>query len=244
MGMHEPAGRELTDVELAHHIGVAEMAIGIPPGFETLTRKEQEAWAVIHSRKPARTQRQAGEWLGVGSKAIERRVAGYRRKLGAPASWGTPKPGERAEKPAGTVGIGGGDEITSSSMERLASTRLWQVLQAMDTQKQADATLQQLGNTAKYLHDIRQTLRGEPTQIVRHEDRMQFDEAMGLLLAEARRRQLEIGFDETTGKPAVSQRQVGERSNGRIHEIEAKGWREEEQAKAHEAPEVREEVMG
>ncbi len=88
-------------------------------------------------------------------------------------------------------------QIKTEHLQEMLDEKAYLALAHMDEVTFAKADLATLGKTAGVLIDKRQLLRGEPTQIMGHNDRKKLDDIAGLLLKEAQRRGVVVDAEYT-----------------------------------------------
>jgi DNA-binding MarR family transcriptional regulator len=101
----------------------------------------------------------------------------------------------RTARPASRVGVG--------TFLKLIETAAEKVLLAMDQRRVDDSDLKGLSTTLRDLINSRALLLGEPTQILGSNHRQAMNDVVTMMLAEARRRGLEIGHDPASGQMIV-----------------------------------------
>lgn len=79
-------------------------------------------------------------------------------------------------------------------------------LQAMDRKRFEKANLRDASQAVKDLFHVRSLILGEPTQIIRTEERASLDEAVRMIVAEAQRRGFAITTDIESGGVQIARR--------------------------------------
>jgi len=97
---------------------------------------------------------------------------------------------------------------------KLIETAAEKVLLAMDQRRVDQSDLKSLSGALRELINSRALLLGEPTQIVGSDHRRAMNDVVSMLLAEARRRGIEVMHDAATGQ-IVTRRPVTIDSQGR-----------------------------
>lgn len=90
-------------------------------------------------------------------------------------------------------------KLTQKHLQALVDDRLTTALESIDDRAIMVAPVKDRAYTADKLFNMRQLMRGEPTQIMTVDDRRTLNQLVPALIAEAQRRG--ITFDGDTGKP-------------------------------------------
>jgi hypothetical protein len=90
-----------------------------------------------------------------------------------------------------------GMELDSAKIVRMIEGAIMEVFRNLTPQKYGQATAAQLVAMAEKLIEKRQLLKGEATQIYGTERRQKIDELMPMLIAEAKRRGLDIDLPQS-----------------------------------------------
>ena len=163
-----------------------------------MSRTQKEVWCLRFSKSPPMKLKDIAARLGVGLSAVAQRWARGREVLGRAPDL------VRASAEVGPTGA-----VPTTALAELAEQKLRMAMECMDAARFRGATFQHLAQGARSLMDIRQVLRGEPMQIIRHEeDRKGMTKLMELILKEATRRGIEVRHDPALGGPVVETRAI------------------------------------
>ena len=159
-----------------------------PELWQRLAPREREIYALFSQ---GQSNAEIAQQLGLKDSSVRVYLQTAKRKLG-----------RRLDQPAlpvpGEIEIPGA-RLPMGQMLALLEHKARLALQAMDRERFADAKLRDLSQTVKDLLTTRNLLLGEPTQIIRSEERLSLNEAVKLIVAEAQRRGLEIGTEPESG---------------------------------------------
>ena len=83
-------------------------------------------------------------------------------------------------------------QVTQKGLSDIIDDRLMRALQYLDDYQMAGASARDLAYVIDRLFNMRSLLRGEPTQIMGHDERRALNDLVPLMMAEARRRGVTI----------------------------------------------------
>ena len=168
-----------------------------------LTPLQQRIYAIRMSEKPPLSARVTAEKMGIAYGTVSYHWTQIRTKLGRDPLIEFKEKGE-------VTGSGYEDferlrNVSPDTIGKLTDMRLEAILRAIDTDRIASATLSELGSAAEKIARIRQLIRGEPTQILRVEQRDNLHKLWPQMLKELKRRGMSMEIDGSGEVRAVQQ---------------------------------------
>lgn len=165
-----------------------------------LTIREWQVYVLRKSGDPERTHAQVGRLMGMPTTSVYPFWKGAVAKTGVPAS----NPGGSNPIVRVTEAISPTGEIRTRELDRQINLALWTALSKLtDRSLLEKATYDHLQRGVKTLFEIRQLRRGEPTDIVRHEDVPKMEQIGKMLMGSLRRFGYEYKGLDGSGMPIL-----------------------------------------